>query len=131
MEEKCPKCGSTNFAGTGTQNGYVITCAECDTVIVDTVNEEDVEVNEAELMELLDIEEIDGNEYGGINNKVKLKEHFLGRQEINQYLQQGFCNFKLEGRSNHVLDLVEILLYYLIKDEYQDEVRVILEQAAW
>ena len=57
MEEKCPKCGSTNFAGTGTQNGYVITCAECDTVIVDTVNEEDVEVNEAELMELLDIEE--------------------------------------------------------------------------
>jgi len=63
--------------------------------------------------------------------KVKLKEHFLGRQEINQYLQQGFCNFKLEGRSNHVLDLVEILLYYLIKDEYQDEVRVILEQAAW
>lgn len=62
---------------------------------------------------------------------AKQREHFIDREDINNYLRQGFCNFKLEGRTAHPLDLVEIILYYLIKPEYQTEARTGLSGAAW
>jgi hypothetical protein len=43
----------------------------------------------------------------------------------------GFKHFKLEGRTAHPLDLIEMLLYYLIKDKYHLEVRAKLQQAIW
>jgi collagenase-like PrtC family protease len=39
------------------------------------------------------------------------------------YMPMGFKNFKIEGRTTGWDDLIEILLYYLIKPEYQLEIR--------
>ena len=55
--------------------------------------------------------------------KVKTRKHFISKDEINDFLNKGILNFKLVGRHTGPFDLVEILLYYLIKDEYQDEMR--------
>ena len=49
---------------------------------------------------------------------------FISAEDINNtYIPMGFENFKLEGRTTHPMDWIEIILYYLIKEEYKDEVR--------
>ena len=54
---------------------------------------------------------------------------FISPEDINEiYLPMGFNNFKLEGRTALDTDLIEILLYYLIKDEHKDEVRHYLQR---
>lgn len=56
--------------------------------------------------------------------QVKKSDNFISIEDINNiYLPMGFMNFKLEGRTHHPLDVIEILLYYLIKEEYKDELR--------
>lgn len=64
-------------------------------------------------------------------DKVQRLPHFISKDLINEYSAMGFINFKLEGRSNHPLDIIEILLYYLIKEEHQSEVRSILQRSVW
>ena len=57
---------------------------------------------------------------------------FISVEDINNiYLPMGFSNFKLEGRATHPLDWVEIILYYLVKEEYKDEIRAKLQAAVW
>ena len=57
---------------------------------------------------------------------------FISIEDINNtYLPMGFSNFKLEGRTTHELDWIEIILYYIIKEEYKDEIRSKLQQAIW
>ena len=48
----------------------------------------------------------------------------IHREEINDYLALGIHNFKIEGRGNNPVDLVESLVYYLIKEEYAIEMRI-------
>ena len=49
---------------------------------------------------------------------------FIGLDEIqNIYLPMGFSNFKIEGRGLGSAMLLEFLLYYMVKPEYQLEVR--------
>ena len=49
---------------------------------------------------------------------------FLGPEDIrNIYLPMGFSNFKLEGRGLGSAMVLEILLHYLVKPEYQIHVR--------
>lgn len=61
---------------------------------------------------------------------AKKNSNFISVQDINNtYLPMGFKNFKLEGRTMHPLDLIEVLLYYLIKEEYHDIVRRHLQRA--
>lgn len=49
---------------------------------------------------------------------------FIGIQEIqNTYLPMGFFNFKLEGRGLGSALILEFLLYYMTKPEYQLQVR--------
>lgn len=43
-----------------------------------------------------------------------------------KYLDLGFSNFKIEGRTLSTFNVLESYLYYLIKPEYQNEVRFIL-----
>ena len=61
----------------------------------------------------------------------KVKHHspiFISIEDINNiYIPMGFGNFKLEGRTTHALDWIEIILYYLIKEDYKDEVRSLLQ----
>ena len=49
---------------------------------------------------------------------------FIGIDDIqNVYLPHGFSNFKIEGRGLGSAMLLEFLLYYMVKPEYQLEVR--------
>lgn len=45
-------------------------------------------------------------------------------QLYGNYVPQGFRHFKIEGRLNHDFDVLESLLYYLIRPEYRGQVRV-------
>ena len=49
---------------------------------------------------------------------------FIGVEDIQKvYVPQGFSNFKIEGRSLGRAVILEFLLYYLTKPEYQLKVR--------
>jgi hypothetical protein len=49
---------------------------------------------------------------------------FIGIQDIQEkYLPMGFSNFKIEGRGLGSAIILEFLLYYLTKPEYQLQVR--------
>ena len=49
---------------------------------------------------------------------------FIGIEEIqNIYLPNGFSHFKIEGRSLGSAVILEFLLYYMTKPEYQLRVR--------
>ena len=62
----------------------------------------------------------------------KENESFISIEDINNtYLPMGFSNFKLEGRTANSMDWVEIILYYLIKEEYKEEMRAELQAAVW
>lgn len=43
-----------------------------------------------------------------------------------KYIPQGFENFKIEGRSSHMFNLIETYLYYMAKPECRDEARFTL-----
>lgn len=56
--------------------------------------------------------------------ETKQYPHYISPQDIeNIYLPMGFKHFKLEGRQMNDLELIEVVLDYLIKDEYKLEVR--------
>ena len=49
---------------------------------------------------------------------------FIGIQDIREiYLPMGFSNFKIEGRGLGSAMILEFLLYYMTKTEYQLHVR--------
>ena len=49
---------------------------------------------------------------------------FIGIDDIQKiYLPMGFSNFKIEGRGLGSAVILEFLLYYMVKPEYQLEVR--------
>ena len=56
---------------------------------------------------------------------------FVSVERIEELTAMGFKNFKLEGRTASDLDLIDILVYYLIKDEWQGLVRHDLQETAW
>lgn len=65
----------------------------------------------------------DGNK-GYRFSSAKKNKMFIGIDEIkNIYLPMGFSNFKIEGRSLGSALILEFLLYYLTKPEFQLEVR--------
>lgn len=64
--------------------------------------------------------------------EAQQNKNFISPQDINEYyIPMGFNKFKLEGRTANPLDLIEILLYYLIKDEYALEIRQKMQRAVW
>lgn len=65
----------------------------------------------------------DGKE-GYVFSKAMKNPGFIGIKDIKDvYLQMGFTNFKIEGRSLGSAIVLEFLLYYLVKPEHQLEVR--------
>ena len=64
-----------------------------------------------------------GNE-GYRFSKAMTNPGFIGVEDIrNRYLPMGFSNFKIEGRGLGSAMILEILLYYMTKPEYQIHVR--------
>lgn len=53
-----------------------------------------------------------------LDNKTVLKI-----EDIYRYEKMGFSHFKIEGRTTSYTDLIEILVYYMVKPEYQLEMR--------
>ena len=47
----------------------------------------------------------------------------LSLQDVEEYSKRGFQHFKIEGRTASPEDLIEILVYYMVKPEYQLEIR--------
>ncbi len=61
---------------------------------------------------------------GYVFSKARKNPGFIGIDDIqNVYLPMGFSNFKIEGRSLGSALLLEFLLYYMTKPEYQLQVR--------
>ena len=57
-------------------------------------------------------------------SKAMRSPAFIGVEEIKEtYLPMGFSNFKIEGRGLGSALVLEFLLYYLVKQEHQLEVR--------
>lgn len=49
---------------------------------------------------------------------------FVGNEQIRKYLEMGFNNFKIEGRMVHPANVIESYVYYMVKPEYRDIVRL-------
>lgn len=57
-------------------------------------------------------------------SKAMKNPEFIGIDDIkNVYLPMGFSNFKIEGRSLGSALILEFLLYYMVKPEYQIHIR--------
>lgn len=40
-----------------------------------------------------------------------------------KYVNMGFKHFKIEGRTDHIVDVIESYIYYMVKPEYKDKIR--------
>lgn len=56
-------------------------------------------------------------------NTLKYSCTITKEQLYNEYVANGFHNFKIEGRNFHIVDVIESYIYYLVKEEYQQEIR--------
>ena len=64
------------------------------------------------------------SEYGYLFSKAMKNPGFIGIRDIQHiYLPMGFSNFKIEGRSLGSALILEFLLYYMTRPEYQLQVR--------
>ena len=55
---------------------------------------------------------------------LKKKPLFISNEDItNKYYPLGIYNYKIQGRTNFHIDYVETLMYYLVKPEFQLEIR--------
>lgn len=55
---------------------------------------------------------------------VGYETHVSPEQIFEKYVPMGFENFKIEGRMLHPSDVLESYVYYLVKPEYRDRVRL-------
>lgn len=49
---------------------------------------------------------------------------FVPRENLDRYMELGFNNFKIEGRVINKFNVLESYIYYMVKDEYKDMVRL-------
>ncbi len=64
------------------------------------------------------------SQYGYRFSSAMRNPSFISAEQIqNIYLPMGFCNFKIEGRGLGSALLLEFLLYYMVKPQYQINVR--------
>lgn len=52
--------------------------------------------------------------------------HISPEDIYKKYAPMGFENFKIEGRSNNIINLTETYIYYMIRPEHKEEARFIL-----
>ena len=48
-----------------------------------------------------------------------------------KYVDMGFSNFKIEGRTLHAMDIIESYVYYMVKPEFKDKIRYTLVRSVW
>lgn len=70
--------------------------------------------------------------YYNFYDNMKNNSAFISKEELyDKFVKSGFKHFKIEGRTNHIIDVVEIYIYYMVKDEYKDIVRNNILKAIW
>ena len=52
--------------------------------------------------------------------------HITPEDIYNKYVPMGFRQFKIEGRTANIFNLMEYYLYYMVKPEYKDKARLAL-----
>ncbi len=55
---------------------------------------------------------------------INFSTHVSPQDIFEKYLPMGFNNFKIEGRTTPDINLLEAYVYYMVKPEYQNEVRL-------
>lgn len=55
---------------------------------------------------------------------TKYKTHVSPDDIYEKYVPMGFQNFKIEGRSASFINLIETYMYYLVKPEHRDRIRM-------
>ncbi|MBP5580382.1 MAG: hypothetical protein J6X85_01070, partial [Ruminococcus sp.] len=50
--------------------------------------------------------------------------HISAEDVYGKYTDMGYSNFKIEGRMIHAVDILESYMYYLIRPEHRDRVRL-------
>ena len=55
---------------------------------------------------------------------LAFETHISPRDIYEKYVPMGFENFKIEGRLMHAVNILESYLYYLVKPEHRDRLRV-------
>lgn len=82
--------------------------------------------NLGEMRDLFTCSSQDSNE-GYLFSKAMLNPGFISIEDIyNTYMPMGFSNFKIEGRGLGSALILEFLLYYMTKPEYQLQVRELI-----
>ncbi len=56
---------------------------------------------------------------------TKFNTHISPDDLYTRYVDMGYRNFKIEGRAAHLLNVMEAYMYYLVKPERRDEIRLI------
>lgn len=59
-------------------------------------------------------------------SSLKFETVIKNNDLYNIYVPMGFKHFKIEGRTNHLADVLESYLYYMVKPEYIDSIRYTL-----
>ena len=55
---------------------------------------------------------------------AKYSTHISAEDVYGKYSDMGYSNFKIEGRMIHAVDILESYMYYLIRPEHRDRVRL-------
>lgn len=63
---------------------------------------------------------------GSFFETIGTEENITVEELYQTLVPMGFCNFKINGRNGHTINLVEAYLYYMVKPEYKNLVRYLL-----
>lgn len=76
----------------------------------------------------LDFSEVDFKECPNIKRdfyQIMKNRSFISTEELyTKYYEAGFCNFKLDGRAFGRYKVLESFVYFMVKPEYRDEIRL-------
>lgn len=59
-----------------------------------------------------------------IYQTTEYTSHIKPQDIYEKYVPMGFENFKIEGRSGNLLNVMETYLYYMVRPEYRDSIRM-------
>lgn len=80
--------------------------------------------NKAQLFQATDVELCTWDNGSHFYGRKTGRKHNITPQDIqDKYLPLGFNHFKIAGREDNYINLIESFVYYLIKDEWKDIVR--------
>jgi collagenase-like PrtC family protease len=71
------------------------------------------------------------DEHNSFLEALNMYPTVLKTGDITRLIDMGFTNFKIEGRTNHNVDVIESYVYYMVKPEFKDEVRCKLIKKLW